>query len=50
MATLGIPNLSAELEVSLSAGMAEVEDLLSSHIEGNYPFATTSNADNFTFW
>jgi len=37
MATIGIPNLSTELEVALSAGMAEVEDLLRSHIEGNYP-------------
>ena len=37
MATIGIPNLPTELEVALSAGMAEVEDLLRSHIEGNYP-------------
>jgi heptaprenyl diphosphate synthase len=37
MATIGIPNISTQLEVALSAGMAEVEDLLRSHIEGNYP-------------
>ncbi len=37
MATIGIPNISTQLEVALSAGLAEVEDLLRSHIEGNYP-------------
>ena len=43
MATLGIPNLSAELEVALSAGMAEVEDLLRSQIEGNYPLVVETS-------
>ena len=43
MATLGIPNLSTELEVSLSAAMAEVEDLLRSHIEGNYPLVVETS-------
>jgi heptaprenyl diphosphate synthase len=43
MATIGIPNLSTELEVALSAGMAEVEDLLRSHIEGNYPLVVETS-------
>jgi heptaprenyl diphosphate synthase len=43
MATLGIPNLSAELEIALSAGMAEVEDLLRSQIEGNYPLVVETS-------
>jgi heptaprenyl diphosphate synthase len=43
MATLGIPNLSNELEVSLSAAMAEVEDLLRSQIEGNYPLVVETS-------
>jgi len=37
MATLGIPNISAELEDSLAAAMVEVEDLLRQQIEGKYP-------------
>ncbi len=43
MAILGIPNLSNELEVSLSAAMAEVEDLLRSQIEGNYPLVVETS-------
>jgi heptaprenyl diphosphate synthase len=43
MATIGIPNLSAELEIALSAGMAEVEDLLRSQIEGNYPLVVETS-------
>jgi len=43
MATLGIPNLSTELEVSLSAAMVEVEDLLRSQIEGNYPLVVETS-------
>jgi heptaprenyl diphosphate synthase len=43
MAILGIPNLSTELEVSLSAAMAEVEDLLRSQIEGNYPLVVETS-------
>ena len=43
MATLGIPNLSNELEVSLSAAMVEVEDLLRSQIEGNYPLVVETS-------
>ena len=43
MATIGIPNLSTELEVALSAGMAEVEDLLRSHVEGNYPLVVETS-------
>jgi len=43
MATIGIPNLSTELEAALSAGMAEVELLLRSHIEGNYPLVVETS-------
>ena len=43
MATIGIPNLSTELEVALSAGMAEVEDLLRSQIVGNYPLVVETS-------
>jgi heptaprenyl diphosphate synthase len=43
MATIGIPNLSTELEVALSAGMAEVEELLRSQIEGNYPLVVETS-------
>ena len=43
MVTLGIPNLSNELEVALSAGMIEVEDLLRSQIEGNYPLVVETS-------
>jgi heptaprenyl diphosphate synthase len=43
MAILGIPNLSNELEVSLSAAMAEVEDLLRSQIDGNYPLVVETS-------
>ena len=43
MVTLGIPNLSTELEVALSAGMIEVEDLLRSQIEGNYPLVVETS-------
>ena len=37
MTKLGIPGLAPELEVELSAGMAQVESLLLSHIQGDYP-------------
>lgn len=37
MNTLGIPNLSSEFEGSLAAAMVEVEALLRSHIQGDYP-------------
>jgi heptaprenyl diphosphate synthase len=43
MVTLGIPNLSNELEAALSAGMIEVEDLLRSQIEGNYPLVVETS-------
>jgi len=43
MATIGIPNLSTDLEVSLSAAMAEVEELLRSQIEGNYPLVVETS-------
>ena len=43
MVTLGIPNLSAELEESLSAAMVEVEELLRQQIEGKYPLVVETS-------
>ena len=43
MITLGIPNLSAELEESLSAAMVEVEELLHQQIEGKYPLVVETS-------
>lgn len=37
MSNFGIPGLAPELEVELTAGMAKVESLLLSHIQGDYP-------------
>ena len=37
MSSLGIPNLDKDLERQLSQGLDEVESLLSSHIQGDYP-------------
>jgi heptaprenyl diphosphate synthase len=37
MAAIGIPGIAPELEAELSLGMKKVEDLLLSHIQGNYP-------------
>lgn len=37
MSKLGIPGLAPELEVELTEGMAKVESLLLSHIQGDYP-------------
>lgn len=37
MATIGIPGIAPELEAELSEGMQRVENLLLSHIQGNYP-------------
>jgi heptaprenyl diphosphate synthase len=37
MTKLGIPGLAPELEVELTEGMAKVESLLLSHIQGDYP-------------
>jgi len=37
MATLGIPGLAPELEAELQEGMHKVENLLFSHIQGDYP-------------
>ncbi len=43
MSTLGIPHLAPELEGALIAGLAEVEELLVSHVEGEYPFITEAS-------
>ena len=37
MSNFGIPGLAPDLEAELSAGMAKVESLLLSHIQGDYP-------------
>ena len=37
MPAFGIPNVSGELEESLTQGMLQVESLLNSHIKGDYP-------------
>jgi len=37
MSKLGIPGIAPELEAELSEGMARVESLLLSHIQGDYP-------------
>jgi len=37
MAVFGIPDLAPALEADLVAGMRQVEELLSSHIKGNFP-------------
>ncbi len=37
MPTLGIPGIAPELESELKDGMQKVENLLLSHIQGNYP-------------
>jgi heptaprenyl diphosphate synthase len=43
MSSLGIPNLDGELERLLSQGLDEVESLLSSHIEGDYPLVVKTS-------
>ena len=37
MNQVGIPNLDKALEASLLADMAKVEELMRSHIKGDYP-------------
>ena len=37
MAAIGIPGIAPELEADLAASMQKVEDLLLSHIQGDYP-------------
>ena len=43
MSSLGIPNLDGELEQTLSRGLDEVESLLSSHIQGDYPLVVETS-------
>ncbi|NBV11978.1 MAG: polyprenyl synthetase family protein [Actinobacteria bacterium] len=43
MPNLGIPNLDANLEAELARGLDEVEDLLSSHIQGDYPLVVETS-------
>ena len=43
MSSLGIPNLDADLERQLSSGLSQVEELLSSHIQGDYPLVVETS-------
>ena len=43
MSSLGIPNLDADLELQLSSGLNQVEELLSSHIQGDYPLVVETS-------
>ena len=43
MSSLGIPNLDRDLERQLSQGLDEVESLLSSHIQGDYPLVVETS-------
>lgn len=43
MSNLGIPNLDKDLERQLSQGLDEVESLLSSHIQGDYPLVVETS-------
>lgn len=43
MSSLGIPNLDSNLEAELSRGLDEVEKLLSSHIQGEYPLVVETS-------
>jgi heptaprenyl diphosphate synthase len=43
MSNLGIPNLDKDLERLLSQGLDEVENLLSSHIQGDYPLVVETS-------
>ena len=43
MAAFGIPSLSPELEAKIAAGLAEIEGVLNSRIEGKYLFANETS-------
>jgi heptaprenyl diphosphate synthase len=43
MSNLGIPNLDGELEQTLSRGLDEVESLLRTHIQGDYPLVVETS-------
>ncbi len=43
MSNLGIPNIDKDLERELSHGLDEVEKLLSSHIQGDYPLVVETS-------
>ena len=43
MAAFGIPSLSPELEATISSGLAEVESVLTTRIEGRYLFANETS-------
>ena len=43
MNQVGIPNLDKQLEASLITDMKKVEDLMRSHIEGDYPLVVETS-------
>jgi len=43
MSSVGIPNLDANLEQELARGLEQVEKLLSSHIQGDYPLVVETS-------
>ena len=43
MNQIGIPNLDKELEASLIADMVKVEELMRSHIQGDYPLVVETS-------
>ena len=43
MSQIGIPNLDKNLEASLVADMQKVEELMRSHIKGDYPLVVETS-------
>ena len=43
MSSLGIPNVDPEFAAEISRGLAEVEELLATHIEGDYPLVVETS-------
>jgi len=43
MNQIGIPNLDKKLEASLIADMVKVEELMRSHIQGDYPLVVETS-------
>ncbi|MEN9915393.1 MAG: hypothetical protein RL725_68, partial [Actinomycetota bacterium] len=48
MNQIGIPNLDKSLEASLLADMAKVEELMRSHIKGDYPLVIETSRGRAT--
>ena len=43
MAAFGIPSLSPDLEATIASGLADIESILNSRIEGKYLFANETS-------